>query len=956
MSNITTAEALTKLIVDQLMGGSAATADALNAIKNASSQDTNSIQTVANGASAIAGIAGVAAGNINMFQQFSSNSTEAGSLAGKVISRAAYLGLGANTILLADQARIKGIDGVDNSTIASTFGSALAVGALAATAPEIATALAVSSVLFTVAGLNDLGKFGQVMNAMDSAVKSYFDSLSPTTQAAFIATLSGTIQNTFNGGMLVPTIDESGQIVGYSMQIPNNVVSQSDGSTISYFNDGIAVVSPASSNTDAASVWTIPQPGTDSSVNINIYSNGNYTYGFKDQGSTILISQGGDSQQFQETTLSGSVRDYVSGHGATVNLSNATVTLSDGATATLNGSNNIVQNLTGSDLISLNREVKGLTIASSDNNTLLASGDSLSINLSGIGNKAVINGLNNTLSIIGNSNQVNIEGNGNYTLTHGDYDQTNVFGNNNNTQTYGNYDFTSSNGSTNTTLSYGYGNNTQSLNSYDTTIGSGTYNTTLSYGYGDNTQGYGYGNNTQSFGDYDTTIGNGTFNTTLSYGYGDNTQGYGYGNNTQSLNSYDTTIGSGTSNTTLSYGYGDNTQGYGYGNNTQSFNSYDTTIGSGTYNTTLSYGYGDNTQSYGYGNNTQSFGNYDTTLTSGTANTTQNYGSSYNFMQVYGSNPIDSFYSDSSPSDPFYPVYSYDLSSNDTVYVYDYSAMSSWWTELYGDWGFAGNKTRIDELISGTQSALAEYQSKQGKTEEASIAQQAFVGLKQTLASNTGKAVYEPVRLEQPVITWSMAQQGSEFSHYMGDEQETAISQAFAVWSEASGLQFQEVVDSAEANIRFGWGDFNTAETGVIGLTTLGVSHDRMKQQAIIRLEDNQQLALSATQDGDLIYDDTEATFSQVSLHEIGHALGLADSTDQSSIEYYYLGGGNRTLSASDRETIQALYGSTQQANVAGCDQLIQAMASFAPPAAGQTSLPQNYQDTLTPNLAANWQ
>jgi Ca2+-binding RTX toxin-like protein len=35
---------------------------------------------------------------------------------------------------------------------------------------------------------------------------------------------------------------------------------------------------------------------------------------------------------------------------------------------------------------------------------------------------------------------------------------------------------------------------------------------------------------------------------------------------------------------------------------------------------------------------------------------------------------------------------------------------------------------------------------------------------------------------------------------------------------------------------------------------------------------------------------------------------------------------------------------------------LVQAMASFAPPSAGQTSLPQDYQDVLAPILAANWQ
>jgi hypothetical protein len=36
-------------------------------------------------------------------------------------------------------------------------------------------------------------------------------------------------------------------------------------------------------------------------------------------------------------------------------------------------------------------------------------------------------------------------------------------------------------------------------------------------------------------------------------------------------------------------------------------------------------------------------------------------------------------------------------------------------------------------------------------------------------------------------------------------------------------------------------------------------------------------------------------------------------------------------------------------------ENLVSAMAAFSPPAAGQTTLPQNYQDALAPVLAANW-
>jgi hypothetical protein len=37
-------------------------------------------------------------------------------------------------------------------------------------------------------------------------------------------------------------------------------------------------------------------------------------------------------------------------------------------------------------------------------------------------------------------------------------------------------------------------------------------------------------------------------------------------------------------------------------------------------------------------------------------------------------------------------------------------------------------------------------------------------------------------------------------------------------------------------------------------------------------------------------------------------------------------------------------------------DALVQAMAAFSPPAAGQTTLPPTYQTALAPVIAANWQ
>ena len=63
-------------------------------------------------------------------------------------------------------------------------------------------------------------------------------------------------------------------------------------------------------------------------------------------------------------------------------------------------------------------------------------------------------------------------------------------------------------------------------------------------------------------------------------------------------------------------------------------------------------------------------------------------------------------------------------------------------------------------------------------------------------------------------ITWSIANRpgtaDSPFSGYMGSQYEPFVQQAFRTWAAASGLTFEEVADSNQADIRLGWGDFNT--------------------------------------------------------------------------------------------------------------------------------------------------
>jgi predicted Zn-dependent protease len=209
------------------------------------------------------------------------------------------------------------------------------------------------------------------------------------------------------------------------------------------------------------------------------------------------------------------------------------------------------------------------------------------------------------------------------------------------------------------------------------------------------------------------------------------------------------------------------------------------------------------------------------------------------------------------------------------------------------------------------------------------------------LASGTGtnSAVFEGAKWDSQVITWSIADNpgttSAPFSNYMSNAYETAIQNAFNVWSAATGLTFEEVPDSPQSDIRIGWGEFNTASSDLVGYTSYQSNSGQFSPGVIIRLEDPTQDVLVTGADGQLTYAGTQTELSQVLLHEIGHALGLGDNTDPNSVMCYALGTNNRGLDSVDLAGIQTLYGSDPKGSPAsnpvntGLDQLIQAMATF---------------------------
>jgi predicted Zn-dependent protease len=191
---------------------------------------------------------------------------------------------------------------------------------------------------------------------------------------------------------------------------------------------------------------------------------------------------------------------------------------------------------------------------------------------------------------------------------------------------------------------------------------------------------------------------------------------------------------------------------------------------------------------------------------------------------------------------------------------------------------------------------------------------------------------------DHEVVTWSFAQSGGNFSGSMGTSEEQAVQKAFDQWASATGLKFKEVSGSAKSDIRIGWGSFDTADTGVVGFTTVKTKKKAGAiVSAVVRLENPSENAFVSSASGGQVYAGTDASFDQVLLHEIGHVIGFRDNADPSSIENYALTDANRTLGSNDIAAAGALYGKpvllaavTPVSSGSAAD-IIQAMSSFAP-------------------------
>jgi Ca2+-binding RTX toxin-like protein len=95
---------------------------------------------------------------------------------------------------------------------------------------------------------------------------------------------------------------------------------------------------------------------------------------------------------------------------------------------------------------------------------------------------------------------------------------------------------------------------------------------------------------------------------------------------------------------------------------------------------------------------------------------------------------------------------------------------------------------------------------------------------------------------------------------------------------------------------------------------------------------------------------DTGIAVDQLWFRHVGNNLEvrIIGTTDKFTLQNWYSGSAyhvEQFRTADDRLLLDSQV-----------ENLVQAMAAFSPPASGQTTLPQNYQDALNPVIAANWQ
>jgi acylphosphatase len=156
---------------------------------------------------------------------------------------------------------------------------------------------------------------------------------------------------------------------------------------------------------------------------------------------------------------------------------------------------------------------------------------------------------------------------------------------------------------------------------------------------------------------------------------------------------------------------------------------------------------------------------------------------------------------------------------------------------------------------------------------------------------------------------WTNSNITYHFDNFTGDTSSTnsrnAINGSFSRWAAVAPLTFTEVTGASD--IRIGW------YTGDHGDGSAFDGPSNILAHAFYPPPNGGDIA------GDMHFDDAETwsvntpptgiDLPTVSLHELGHSLGLNHSTISSAVMYAFYGGPRRELTPDDIQGIQAIYG-----------------------------------------------